>query len=203
MCQLYERGFVSSTYTGTAGPGGAGLVPFQLFAPSSLLGHPTANRRLFGPNLSPDQVGTALARLAARFDAHAGVGNVPRPPLDAIIFGYLARRAQRLVVVGGHAQRRAQLLVEFAQMFELLRQRGKLAPLVGDEKLLIAGVPKPRELPPDEHARHDGHLKTSICHLPEFRAAAVFFNAHNSARAAHLKTFGWQSLQGGRGESFV
>src|SRR5438445_2539440 len=24
------------------------------------LGHPTANRRLFGPNLSPDQVGTAL-----------------------------------------------------------------------------------------------------------------------------------------------
>src|SRR5438132_7225924 len=38
------------------------LVPFQLFAPNSLLGHPTANRRLFGPNLSPDQVGTALAQ---------------------------------------------------------------------------------------------------------------------------------------------
>src|SRR5438445_13147021 len=38
------------------------LVPFQLFAPNSLLGHPTANRRLFGPHLSPDQVGTALAQ---------------------------------------------------------------------------------------------------------------------------------------------
>src|SRR5207245_10357490 len=41
------------------------LVPFQLFASNSLLGHPTANRRLFGPNLSPDQVGTALVHGAA------------------------------------------------------------------------------------------------------------------------------------------
>src|SRR5438445_6026869 len=30
MCQLYERGFVSSTYTGTAGPGGAGLDWFRV-----------------------------------------------------------------------------------------------------------------------------------------------------------------------------
>src|SRR6266700_8319747 len=36
------------------------LVPFQLFASNSLRNHPTANRRLFEPNLSPDQVGTAL-----------------------------------------------------------------------------------------------------------------------------------------------
>src|SRR2546428_9722160 len=55
------------------------LVPFQLFAPNSLLGHPTANRRLFGPNLSPDQVGTALAANRAR-----GAG-VPRE-LDPALY---------------------------------------------------------------------------------------------------------------------
>src|SRR6266704_937141 len=46
--------------------GNAPPVPFQLFAPNSLLGHPTANRRLFGPNLSPDQVGTAPDRRMVR-----------------------------------------------------------------------------------------------------------------------------------------
>ncbi len=87
MCQLYERGFVSSTYTGTAGPGGAGLVPFQLFAPNSLLGHPTANRRLFGPNLSPDQVGTALDWLrvvACQFPVWADCSMASRLALNSV-----------------------------------------------------------------------------------------------------------------------
>src|SRR5437870_5249773 len=47
------------------------LVPFQLFAPISLLGHPTANRKLFGPNLSPDQVGTALVETQALLKSFA------------------------------------------------------------------------------------------------------------------------------------
>src|SRR5256885_946737 len=53
--------------------------------------------------------GPVLVRLAARLDSDFAVGNVAGPALDAVIFGYLARRAQRLVVVGGHAKCVTQL----------------------------------------------------------------------------------------------
>ena len=49
--------------------------------------------------------------------------------------------ARHLVVVGRHGQCRQQFLVETVQIAQLLGQRRELAPVVGQQKFLVAGVP--------------------------------------------------------------
>src|SRR5438067_5372576 len=64
----------------------------------------------------------------------------------AIVNAHLAHRTERFVVKSRHAQRRAQLFVELAQVLQVRGQRGNLQPFVGQQKLLIARVPQLREL---------------------------------------------------------
>ena len=57
--------------------------------------------------------------LRRRLDADAFVRHRARTSVDAVVRGDLARRAQRLVVIGRHANRVAQLFVELAQIPEV------------------------------------------------------------------------------------
>ena len=73
---------------------------------------------------APSQRRHALGRRlvfgeSSAFDADAFVRHGARTPADAVVRGDLARGAQRLVVIGRHANRVAQLFVELAQIAEL------------------------------------------------------------------------------------
>ena len=49
----------------------------------------------------------------------------------AVVHAQLAHRAKRFVVKGWHAQRCAQLFIEFPQVLQVRRERGDLESLVG------------------------------------------------------------------------
>ena len=67
-------------------------------------------------------------------------------------------------------------------------QSGELQPFVGEEKLLIAGVPQACELAVQHDGGNDGHLIEAVGSLAEFGAAAVFFDTDHAARTADLET---------------
>ena len=134
--------------------------------------------------------------LRRRLDADAFVRHGARTSQDPVVRGDLARRAQRLVVIGGHANCVAQLFVELAQIPEVAGQGGNLSPVVGDQKFLVAGIPQARELALEHDGRQDGHLIAPARCAPELRAAAIFLYAHDAARAADPKALRGQGVEG-------
>src|SRR2546427_5425682 len=77
-----------------------------------------------------------------RLRAHALVRHIAGTPFYAVVGGNYAGRAQGLVVIRWHTDSRAQLFIEAAKDGELLRLRREFAAVVGEQKLLISGVPE-------------------------------------------------------------
>ena len=112
------------------------------------------------------------------------VGNVADAAFDAIINAVMACRAEGFVVIRGHAERSAQLLVEAAQVTELCDADRNLGAVMREEKLLIASIPQVGELALRHDRGNHGHLEATLVQLAQFGAAIVFLDANNSARAA-------------------
>ena len=103
--------------------------------------------------------------------------------LDPIVHADLADGAQSFVIKSRYSERCQQILIEFAKIRKVLRQRRELDPFIGEQKFLIAGIPEARELPLQHNSGDDGHLILAIGALAEFRAATILFHANNAARA--------------------
>src|ERR1700687_341254 len=124
------------------------------------------------------------------------VRHVAFAALDAVVNADLADGTERFVVKGRNAQSRAQFFVELPQVLEMRRECRPFLSVVGEQKLLVAGVPQPRE-PAFQHDGGDnGHLIEVVGALAELCAAAVFFDAHYAARAAHGKPESRETLDG-------
>src|SRR5260370_41025155 len=67
------------------------------------------------------------------------------------------------------------------------RQRRQFQSIIGEQKLLVTGVPQPCKLPLPHDRGSDGHPVEVVRPFAKLRAAAVFFDAHHSARAPHRK----------------
>ncbi len=114
--------------------------------------------------------------------------------LDAVVHADLADGSERLVVKGRNAQRRAQFFVELPQVLQMRRERRQFQPFVSEQKLLVAGVPQPGELALQHDGGTNGHLVEVVGAFAKLRAAAIFFDAHHSARAAHGKALRRKTL---------
>jgi hypothetical protein len=115
------------------------------------------------------------------------VWDVADAAFDAIVDADLADRAERFVVKSRNPQCGSQLFVELSKILEMRRERGQLQAVVGEEKFLVAGVPKAGEASLQHDCRHNRHLVKVVRAFAEFRAAAVFFHADDAARAADGK----------------
>src|SRR5258708_30342460 len=120
-----------------------------------------------------------------RLRAHALVRHIAGTPLYAVVGGNYTGRAECLVVIRWHTDSREQLFIEAAKVGELLRLRRELAAVVGEQKLLIAGVPEARELPGEEDRRRNGHLVGAARDAAEFHGAAVLLYSGDSPCASH------------------
>ena len=67
------------------------------------------------------------------------------------------------------------------------RERRQFLSVVGEQKLLVARVPQPRELALQHDGGSDGHLVKIVWAFAELRAAPVFFDADYAARASYGK----------------
>jgi hypothetical protein len=115
------------------------------------------------------------------------VGHVADAAFDAVVDADLADRAESFVVKSGNAERGKQFFVELTKIFEMRGQGRKLQAFVGQKKLLVAGIPKASEAALEHDRRDDGHLVHVVRAFAKLRAAAVFFDADNAARAANGK----------------
>src|SRR5256885_1021742 len=122
------------------------------------------------------------------------VWNISDPALHPIVDGDLADRAESFVVKGRHAEGRAQLFVEPAKILQMKCERRQLQSIVCEQKFLVAGIPQARELSFDHDGRQHGELEFSVSALAKFRAAAVFFDAHDATRTANRKAEGGKAL---------
>jgi len=128
------------------------------------------------------------------FYADGLVGDISGTAFDAIVDGHQRSGAEGLVVVGGDAERGSQLFVKFAHVDELLGVRGKFSAIVGEQKFLVAGVPQADELAVEQDGWENRHRVVFVGSAPEFRAAAVLFDAHHAARAADNEADAGQSV---------
>lgn len=133
---------------------------------------------------------------AGGMDADGFVGDVAATAFDAIVNADLADGAESFVVERGYAQGGPQLFVKLAQVFQVRCQSGDFCSLIGQQKLLVAGVPQARELTLEHDGGQDGELQLAIRGLPEFRAASVFFHADDPAGAADGEAEGGQTFNG-------
>src|SRR6266404_5915488 len=116
------------------------------------------------------------------------VRNVTNTAFNAVVHGNLADRAESFVVKSWHIECGAQLFIKLAKILQVRGQSRQLQAVVGEQKFLITGIPKARELSFDHDGRKYRELEFSIGALAEFRAAPIFFYAHDAARAAYCKT---------------
>src|ERR1035438_1713200 len=125
---------------------------------------------------------------AGAVGADGFVWDVAVAAFDAIIHADLTYGTEGFVVKRGNAECGAQFFIEFAQAFKVRSERGKFEAIVGEQKFLVAGIPEARELAFEHDGRKNGHLVFAAGFLAEFGATAIFFNAHDAARAAYGKT---------------
>lgn len=104
---------------------------------------------------------------------------------DAVVDADLAHGTERFVVESWDTQRGPQFFVEPSQAFEMCGQGGQLQTIIGQQKFLVACVPKPRKPALQHDRRHDCHLVEVVRTLAKLRAATVFFDAYHAARAAN------------------
>src|SRR5467141_2520474 len=86
------------------------------------------------------------------------VRHVALAALNAVVDADLADGTERFVVKGWNTQRRAQFFVELPQVLEMRRERRQFLSVVGEQKLLVAGVPQPREPALQHDGGNNGHL---------------------------------------------
>src|ERR1700683_4839130 len=137
----------------------------------------------------------------ARFGDSFGqifVGHVALSAFYAVVRCYAAGRAERLIVIGWHAECGTQLFVELAQIHKLRGLRGVFASIIEEQKFLIAGVPQTGELAVQQDRRQNRHLVAAVGCPPKLRAAAVFFHTHDATCAANHEAYGVQALQNER-----
>ena len=115
------------------------------------------------------------------------VGHVANAAFDAVVDADLANRTEGFVVKSGDAERGKKFFVELAEIFEMRCKRGQLESVVGQQKLLVACIPKASEAALKHDRRDDGHLVHVVRAFAKFRAAAVLFDADNAAGAANGK----------------
>src|SRR5580692_1367662 len=115
------------------------------------------------------------------------VWHIADAAFNAVVDADLAHGAERFVVESGDTQRGSQFLVELSQIFEVCRQRGQFHAIVGQQKLLVACVPKAGEPAFEHNGRGDRHLIEVVRSLAKLRAAAVFLDADDAPRAADGK----------------
>src|SRR2546429_1470306 len=92
-------------------------------------------------------------------------------PFDAVVNAKLADGTEGLVVKRWNAQCRAQLFVELSQVLQMRRERRQFLSVVGEQKLLVARVPQPRELALHFFQAEDGIRDVAVtgvqtCALP-------------------------------------
>src|SRR5258707_3305035 len=119
--------------------------------------------------------------------ADSFVRNVTNTAFNAVVHGNLADRAESFVVKSWHVEGGTQLFIELAQILQVRGQSRQFQAIVGEQKFLIASIPETRELSLDHDGRKYCKLEFSVSTLAEFRAAAVFFHAHDPTRAAYRK----------------
>ena len=127
---------------------------------------------------------------AGAVGADGFVWDVASAAFDAVVDADLADGAEGFVVESWNAESGAQLFIESAQTFEMRGESGQFYAVVGEEKLLVTGVPQASELTFQHDGGEDGHLKAAIGALAKFGAATVFFHANDAAGAADGKTEG-------------
>lgn len=115
------------------------------------------------------------------------VGDVADAAFDAVVDANLAYGAESFVVESGNAERGKQFFVELPQIFEVRGQGRKLQAIIGEQEFLVACIPKASEAALKHDRRDDSHLVQVVRAFAKFRAAAVFFDADNAARAANGK----------------
>src|ERR1700688_1522899 len=119
--------------------------------------------------------------------ANRFVWNIADTAFDAIVDADLAHGAERFVVESGDTQRGSQFLVELPQILEMRRERGQLQAVIGQQKFLVTRVPKAGEPALQHDRRRNRQLIEAVWLFAEFRATAVFLDAHNATRAANGK----------------
>ena len=128
------------------------------------------------------------------FHSDCFVRDVAGTAFDAVVDGHERGGAEGFVVVGGDAESGAQLFVELAHVDELLGVRGKFPAVVGEQEFLVARVPQADELAVQQDRWEDGHRVMIVGRAAKFGAAAVLFDAHHTAGAAHREPFGRQAV---------
>jgi hypothetical protein len=86
----------------------------------------------------------------------------------------------------------------------MLGEGGELRPIVGKKKLLVPGIPQPRELTAPHDRRLDRHLVAASGDLAELDTASILLYANDAARTADRKSRCRESLKNSPGtEAFV
>lgn len=124
------------------------------------------------------------------------IRDVARAALDTIVDGNLADGAEGFVVKSRNAESGTKFFIELAQIFQMRGEGGELDSFVGQQKFLVAGVPQPGELALDHDGRQNRELVPRVGTLAKFGAAAVFFDADDTARAADGKPEGSEAFDG-------
>jgi hypothetical protein len=132
-------------------------------------------------------VAWSLMSAARLVGADRFVRYVADAAFNAVVDADLADRAERFVVKSRDTQCGPQFLVELSQIFQMRGQGWQFQAIIGQQKLLVAGVPKARKAALQHDRRHNRHLVKVVRTFAKFRAAAVFFHAHDAARAADGK----------------
>ena len=122
-----------------------------------------------------------------RFHANSLVGNIAYAPFDAIVHRKNRRRAERLVVVGGHAEGGSQFFIKTTHAKKLVGIGGKLAAVVREKKLLVNCIPQAHKLAVHEDGGKNGHQVVVVGCSAELGAATIFLDARDAAGAAHNK----------------
>jgi len=133
----------------------------------------------------------------------SGVRDVAFAAFDAVVDTDLADRAKGFVIEGGNAKGGAQFLVELAQILQVRRQRRQLLAIIGEQELLIAGVPELGELALVHDGGQYGHVKAAARLLAEFGAATILFDANDAASGAHAETESRQAFDSSLFKVFV
>jgi len=119
--------------------------------------------------------------------ANGFVWHIADTPFDAIVDADLADGPERFVIKSWDAQGGPHFFVEPSQIFKMRRQCRQLQAVIGQQELLVACVPQAGEAALQHDRGHDRRLVEVVRAFAKLRAAAVFLDTNDAARAADGK----------------
>jgi len=131
------------------------------------------------------------------------IGPGARSAFEPVVSGHLTGGAKPFVVIGGHAQRRAQLFIEAPQVPQVRSQGGELPAVIGEQEFLVARIPQPYKLAVDQERRRNGHLVVAVRRATQLGAAAVLFDAHHAPRTSDCEARSRQAFEQRCAEAFL